>query len=124
MEEAIQFINAVIALRPNSVGKFTTCGQEITEWNDPQATQPTQEEINAQLAQMDAQKPLDNCKAQASSLLYATDWTTIPDVANPENNPYLTNQAEFIAWRSQIRQLAVNPVADPVFPTQPTPIWS
>jgi hypothetical protein len=64
------------------------------------------------------------CKEKASSLLYATDWTTIPDVANPINNPYLTNQAEFIAWRSQIRELAVNPVVDPVFPTQPTPSWS
>ena len=63
--------------------------------------------------------------AQAQSLLSATDWTTIPSVADPaQSNPYLTNQAEFIAWRSQIRQLAVNPVVDPVFPPQPTPIWA
>lgn len=64
------------------------------------------------------------CKQQASQLLYATDWTTIPDVANPsDSNPYLINQREFMTWRSEIRQLAVNPVADPVWPTQPTPQW-
>jgi hypothetical protein len=63
------------------------------------------------------------CKKQASSLLYQTDWTTIPDVASPTNNPYLTNQAEFITWRSQIRELAVNPVVDPTWPTEPTPVW-
>ena len=65
-----------------------------------------------------------DCKKQASDLLYATDWTTIPDVANPENNPYLINQADFIAYRNQVRQLAVNPVVSPVFPTKPTEQWS
>lgn len=64
------------------------------------------------------------CKQQASHLLYATDWTTIPDVANPsDSTPYLTNQREFMTWRSEIRQLAVNPVVAPVWPTQPTPAW-
>lgn len=64
------------------------------------------------------------CKQQASQLLFDTDWTTIPDVANPsDSNPYLINQREFMTWRSEIRQLAVNPVANPVWPTQPTPQW-
>ena len=64
------------------------------------------------------------CKAQAAALLQETDWTTIPDVANPsDSSPYLTNQREFMTWRSEIRQLAVNPVAAPVWPTQPTPTW-
>lgn len=64
------------------------------------------------------------CKQQASALLYATDWTTIPDVANPANTPYLMNQADFIAYRNTVRQLAVNPVVDPVFPDKPTEQWS
>jgi hypothetical protein len=74
-----------------------------------------------QIVTTQAQK--DVCKQKASELLYATDWTTIPDVASSLNSPYLTNQAEFITWRSQIRQLAVNPVADPTWPTEPTPVW-
>lgn len=64
------------------------------------------------------------CKSYASQLLYATDWTTIPDVANPANNPYLMNQADFVTYRNQVRQLAVNPVVNPVFPTKPTEQWS
>jgi hypothetical protein len=65
------------------------------------------------------------CKNYAVSLLNATDWTTIPDVANPSaSSPYLMNQGAFIAWRSQVRALAINPVANPVFPTQPTEQWS
>ena len=61
----------------------------------------------------------------ATGLLNATDWTAIPDVADPlKSNPYLTNQAEFVAYRSTIRNYAVNPVVDPVWPTQPTEQWS
>ena len=64
------------------------------------------------------------CKNKASELLYATDWTTIPDVTNPANNPYLLNQADFIAYRNTVRALAVNPVTNPTFPTKPTEQWS
>ena len=64
-------------------------------------------------------------KATASALLTATDWTTIPDVANPINNPYLTNQDEFIAYRNEIRKIAVNPIAgDLVWAVAPAEAWS
>lgn len=60
----------------------------------------------------------------ASGLLYDTDWTTIADVANPANSPYLGNQAAFISYRNEIRKIAVNPPAgDIVWATQPTPEW-
>ena len=80
---------------------------------------PTWAEVEVEVAKIDKEE----CKAKASALLYETDWTTIPDVADPANSPYLTNQAEFISWRSQIRQLAVNPVVNPVFPPTPQAVW-
>ena len=62
---------------------------------------------------------------QAQQLLSSTDWTTIPSVADPEqSNPYLTNQAEFIAWRSQVRAIAITPAWDSVIPAQPKNTWS
>lgn len=86
---------------------------------------PTQAELDALWPSTEDQIAKNACKAQAVALLQATDWTTIPDVANPSaSNPYLMNQGAFIAWRSQVRALAVNPVADPVFPAQPTEQWS
>lgn len=84
---------------------------------------PTQEELDALWIPTQETLAKQSCKQQASELLYQTDWTTIPDVADPANSPYLTNQAEFIAWRSQVRALAVNPVADPVFPPKPNEVW-
>lgn len=65
-------------------------------------------------------------KMAATSLLQQTDWTTIPDVANPAvSNPYLTNALEFASYRSQVRAVAVNPPSTlAVFPTKPDAQWS
>ena len=66
-----------------------------------------------------------SCADQAKAILTATDWTSIADVGDPTKaNPYLINQAEFVAYRSTVRGYAVNPVVDPVFPTAPTEQWS
>ena len=60
----------------------------------------------------------------AVGILSSTDWTTIADVASPTNNPYLGNQAEFIAYRNVIRAIAVYPPAgDIVWATAPTEVW-
>ena len=66
-----------------------------------------------------------NNKTQATTILTNTDWTSIADVADPaKSNPYLMNQAEFISYRSTVRNIAVNPTFDAVFPTQPVEVWS
>ena len=64
------------------------------------------------------------CKQQAQEILYKTDWTTIADVADPAYTPYLMNQTEFKQYRAIIRGYAVNPVANPFFPTPPEAQWS
>jgi len=83
--------------------------------NPPSPPPPTPEEIQAQN------------KAQASSLLSATDWTATVDIADPKySNPYLMNQADFLAYRSAVRDIAVNPPTTPVttWPTLPAEKWS
>ena len=82
-------------------------------------------EVSYDLAAVDEQAAKDACKAQAKQILQDTDWTSIADVGDPaKSNPYLENQAAFIAYRSTIRNYAVNPVTDPVWPTEPTEQWS
>ena len=68
----------------------------------------------------------DDNKATAVNLLQATDWTSIPDVADQAlSNPYLTNQAEFFAYRSALRAIAVNPTeGNLTWPVKPTEQWS
>lgn len=117
--------DALFALTPTAQwtladnNDYNTC-----VWYSPSITQPTQAQVNNEIAILNSNQPLADCKAKASKLLYETDWTTIPDVADPINNPYLTNQAEFIVYRNALRKLAVTPVANPTWPTKPTEKWS
>jgi hypothetical protein len=84
-----------------------------------------------QFAHDESQKPLppptaEQNKYAASQRLLETDWTTIPDVSNPQkSNPYLSNSEEFVAYRNIIRQYAVNPVAGNInWPNRPKAVWS
>jgi hypothetical protein len=73
-----------------------------------------------------SQQAMDSNKQQAEILLQQTDWTTIPDVSDPAlSNPYLTNAAEFAAYRSAIRKIAVNPpVTVGAWPDKPQTVWA
>lgn len=86
---------------------------------------PTQEELDALWPSTQETLAKKDCKSQAQFILSSTDWSSIADVGDPaKSNPYLVNQSEFIAYRSTIRNYAVNPVADPVWPTPPVEQWS
>ena len=96
---------------------------EGLDWLDS-TPKPTQAELDALwISTQEADSKAAN-KATASSLLAGTDWTTIADVASPTNNPYLGNQADFIAYRNVIRAIAVYPPAgEIVWATPPTEVW-
>jgi len=93
-------------------------------WYSADIQQPSEQAVNDAIAYLNSQEPIEECKAQASKLLYETDWTTIPDVADPaKSNPYLINVQDYVTYRSALRQLAVYPVANPVWPTKPVSQW-
>lgn len=104
---------AILNLMPDA--KITSCDGVIT-WHDPTQIPPTQAEIDAEMAKLDVAQAKAKCKEQASALLYETDWTQIPDC------PVL-NKQEFFNWRAIIRNYAINPVVDPVFPPKPNAEW-
>jgi len=81
-------------------------------------------EVTYDLVAVQAQADKNSCKTQAITILNATDWTSIADVADPTYTPYLMNQTEFKQYRAVVRNYAVNPVVDPVFPPAPTEQWS
>lgn len=65
-------------------------------------------------------------KLTAINKLRATDWAATVDISDPAySNPYLTNQNDFLAYRSQIRQIALNPVAGNIdWAIEPAAVWS
>lgn len=56
------------------------------------------------------------CAATAKQLLSQTDFSQLADVD-------LANKAEFDTYRATIRNLAINPVTNPVWPNQPKAVW-
>jgi hypothetical protein len=108
------FIDAIYALYPEVV---KTIGNIAYDVSDNEVQYDT-EAVNLEAGKL-------ACADQAKAILTATDWTSISDVGDPaKSNPYLVNQAEFIAYRSTIRNYAVNPVEFPDWPTPPTEQWS
>lgn len=83
-------------------------------------TEATPEEVAQRKTQCQQQN-----KAVASQLLADTDWTCTVDINNPQySNPYLGNQDAFLAYRSQVRAIAINPPITPaVFPPIPQEVW-
>jgi hypothetical protein len=64
-------------------------------------------------------------KNDAVNRLAATDWANQPDVYDPANPPHLTNRDAFLAYRLQVRAIAVNSVEGNLdWPTEPTAVWS
>jgi len=59
----------------------------------------------------------NNCESKAKELISKCDWSVLPDVN-------ITNKSEFENYRSILRNLIINPIEDPIFPIEPTPIWS
>jgi hypothetical protein len=117
---------------PYTAGDYQT-GQpegqpnQILEWNTAKlGAEPTQAQLDAAYPVWEGQQIQLQNTATASTLLTATDWTAIGSVADPAvSNPYLTNQAAFLEYRSQVRNIAVNPPTIPaVFPMQPQAAWS
>lgn len=87
---------------------------------------PTTEQLDAAYPIWESQQLAAQNKEKAQSLLAQTDWTATVDISNPQySNPYLANQAEFLAYRSAIRAIAVNPpaVVDP-WPVMPQEVWA
>lgn len=98
----------------------------IAYWNeDALGAEPSQEQLDEAYPIYEGQQIAAQNKSQAMSLLSATDWTATVDISNPQySNPYLGNQDAFLAYRSQVRQIAVNPPTTPVeFPATPQEVW-
>jgi hypothetical protein len=87
-------------------------------------TQKVRDLTPEEIASMEQQQR-DSNKQQASYLLTSVDWVELGDVDNPANPPYLTNKADFTAYRQQLREIAVNPpVTVNEWPTKPEEQWS
>jgi len=68
--------DAIRLLRPNSM--FTLFGAELN-WLDENQTQPTEEEIQAKISELEAAEPMRLLREQRNQLLQQSDWMAVAD---------------------------------------------
>ena len=90
---------------------------DALRWFDSRP-KPTWEQIESEWVVLSVELKKQDCKDQAKQLLSQSDWSTLPDVQNQ-----LSNYQDFVTYRSQLRNLVINPVENPVFPSEPEARW-
>ena len=110
----ISKIDAILSLVPGA--EVTVQIDGSVDWHIPSQAPVTDEQIQNEITRLTLLAPFNECKEKAKQLISKTDWAVLPDVG-------LVNQADYTAYRAALRALIINPVADPVWPTEPTPEW-
>ena len=88
------------------------------EWNiDNIIPKPSKQELGSKWLESISKLKKNNCKEESKKRISLSDWSVLPDVN-------IINKSEFENYRSQLRNLIINPVEDPIFPVEPNPIWS
>lgn len=101
--------DALLSLRP---GAEWVLRGDVLEWLDQTQTEPTEAEIQAELARLIAEQPWKVLRAERNRLLAETDYLALADAT-------LTD--EMRTYRQALRDLPANTAdpANPVFPTKP-----
>ncbi len=86
---------AIIALIPNA--DFSLVGQKEIIWHD-ERPQPTEEQIQAKIAELEAEEPMRMLRLERNRRLAETDWTQNRDVI-------LANDVEWKTYRQTLRDL-------------------
>ena len=68
----IQSIDALLILCPNA--EFVLTDGKIVEWHSPEIPQPTEEEINAKLTELEAEEPFKLLREERTRRLAECDW--------------------------------------------------
>jgi len=101
---------ALASLAPNA--EWVVTGDTI-RWDSPDIAQPTDAEIDAEVARLTADEPWAALRAERDRLLGETDWWALPD------SPAMSDAES--AYRQALRDLPANTAdpANPVWPPKP-----
>ena len=100
---------ALDILRPNA--EWVLRGDEL-EWLDTEQSEPTEAEITAKIAELEAAEPMRLLRAERNQRLANTDWWASSD---------LTMTAEQTAYRQALRDITdtYTSLDDVVWPEEP-----
>lgn len=110
-------LSSIILFYLPTATDFAVYGNTDIVWNDKNIPQPTNKQIETWKISYPHDIALINCKNTAKQKIQACDWSVLQDVN-------LANKQAFIDYRSYLRNLILNPVENPIWQSEPDPIWS
>ena len=90
--------DALLELKPGSMWVLNGNNYSNLEWLDKTETKPTEEEINAKIAELEAAEPARLVREIRNRLLAESDWTQNRDVV-------LLNDITWKRYRQDLRDL-------------------
>ena len=88
-------LEALTSLQPNA--KWVLRGDKV-EWLDSTELEPTEEQIQAKISELEAAEPLRQLRIQRTQLLSQTDWRMVSDYPG-------SNQTEWQTYRQALRDI-------------------
>ena len=76
----IDISTALQSLRPNAEWHMVGTEYSGIYWDDKIETKPTEEEINAKIAELEASEPFRVLREERNRRLAETDWTQLKDI--------------------------------------------
>ena len=105
---------ALIELAPEAQWNLADEDYTTIEWLTPDIPKPTLEEVNAKVAELQAEHPMEVLRQKRNELLAETDWVTWKAYSQGEAVP-----TEWATYQQALRDLPAN-TTDPANPTWPT----
>jgi len=87
----IDIINALIEITKDTGAQFNIQGNTYNgiEWLSKDITMPTEEEIQAKIAELQAAEPMRLLRIERNLLIQQTDWRATVDYPNPDKQAWL-----------------------------------
>ena len=91
-------VSALLALKPGAEWTIRGDNYSDLEWLDKSQTKPTEDEVNAKIAELEAAEPARQVREIRDRLLAESDWTQSRDVV-------LLNDTTWKQYRQDLRDL-------------------
>jgi len=110
--------SALLSLRP---GAEWVIRDDSLEWLSPDITQPTEAEIQAEIARLEAEQPWKELRQERNRRLAETDWVSIQAIDASIDGLGIQLPQVWMDYRQALRDLPANTTdpANPVWPVKP-----
>jgi len=111
-------VEALNRLRPEA--EWVLRGDDL-EWLDQTQTEPTEAEIQAEIANITAERPWNQLRKERDKLLKETDWVTLKAIDASIDGLGIQLPQVWMDYRQALRDLPANTTdpANPVWPVKP-----